>query len=276
MLQVILGKSQEVSLVDEMQFRTRAWLHRDLVTDIRKRVGPLADPGALDRLMELLYSGIPEGWIWSEAERMLERGMLREELSKEPLSEQSIFDAILTTYARMRGKPRKGAKFPVHYSYTQQLLDWYPDCRLIHTTRNPKAVYASQAAKYLSPDQNALARAYMRFKQFVHINIQTSWTAHVHRKFCGLPNYTLVHYENMVIEPEQEIRRICDFLEIEFVDGMLQPQRFGSSYKSPEQINKGIDKSSLEKWRSSISGLTAGVMDLLHPRAMRILDYKDD
>jgi hypothetical protein len=246
------------------------------VTDIRKRVGSLQDPGALDRLMELLYSGIPEGWIWSEAERMLERGMLREELSKEPLSEQSIFDAILTTYARMRGKRRKGAKFPVHYSYTQQLLDWYPDCRLIHTTRNPKAVYASQAAKYLSPDQNALARAYIRFKQFVHINIQTSWTAHIHRKFCGLPTYRLVRYEDMVTGPEQEIRQICEFLEIEFVEEMLQPQRFGSSYKSADQINQGIDKSSLERWRSSISGFTAGVMDLLHPRAMRILGYGDD
>jgi len=276
MLQVILGKSREVSLVDEMQFRTRAWLHRDLVTDIRKRVGSLQDPGALDRLMELLYSGIPEGWIWSEAERMLNRDMLREELSKEPLTQQSIFDAILTTHARMRGKQNKGAKFPVHYSYTQQLLDWYPDCRLIHTTRDPKAVYASQANKYLSPDQNALARAFMRFKQFVHINIQTSWTAHIHRKFCGLPNYRLVRYEDMVMDPEQEIRRICEFLEIEFVEGMLQPQRFGSSYKSAEQKNQGIDRSSLERWRSSISGFTAGVIDLLHPRALHILGYRDD
>ena len=66
------------------------------------------------------------------------------------------------------------------------------------------------------------------------------------------------------------------FLEIEFVEEMLQPQRFGSSYKSADQINQGIDKSSLERWRSSISGFTAGVMDLLHPRAMRILGYADD
>jgi hypothetical protein len=276
MLQVILAKSQDVSLVDEMQFKTRAWLHRDLLTDIRRHVGPLDDPGALDRLMDLLYSGIPEGWIWSEAERMLDRDMLRAELAKEPLTEKSIFDAIMTTFARMRGERGTGAKFPVHYSYTQLLLDWYPDCRLIHTTRNPKAVYASQAAKYVTPGQNRLARAYLRFKQFAHINIQTSWTAHIHRKYCDLPNYLLVRYEDMVLNSEHEIRRICEFLEIEFVEEMLQPKQFGSSYNHIGQDRRGIDTSSLERWRTSISRSAAGFMDLVHRRAMQTLGYKED
>jgi hypothetical protein len=216
-----------------------------------------------------------EGWIWSEAERMLDRTILRSELAKEPLTHKNIFDAILRTSAQMQGKLIKGAKFPVHYSQTQQLLEWYPDCRLIHTTRNPKAVYASQAAKYLSSDQSRFARAYMRLKQFVHINIQISWTARIHRQLSPLPNYLLVRYEDMVLDSEQEIRRICEFLAIEFLDEMLQPEQFGSSYNRIGQNRQGIDSSSLERWRTSISRFSAGLIDWLHPRAMRILGYSD-
>ena len=61
MLQTILSTSPEVSMTDELQFRSPWWLHRDLVADIGSHVGPLDHPGALDRLLDLLYSGIP---VW--------------------------------------------------------------------------------------------------------------------------------------------------------------------------------------------------------------------
>ena len=151
----------------------------------------------------------------------------------------AIFHSILTVHARRRNKERIGAKFPVHYSYTQQLLDWYPNCRLIHTTRNPKAVYASQAAKYLSPGQSWISRSFMRCKQFVHINIQTSWTARLHKQLRYLPNYRLSRYEDLVLDPEYNIRQLCNYLEIEFLSDMLNPKHFGSSFDSidvPESL----------------------------------------
>jgi len=275
MLQVIISKSPEVNLTDEMQFRTPWWLHRDFVADVRTHVGPLDSPDALDRLMGLIYSGISVGWFWSATERMLDRDLLYEELSREPLSIRSIFHSVLTAHARHRDKPRIGAKFPVHYSYAQQLLDWYPDCLLVHTTRNPKAVYASQAAKYLEPDQGFASRSLMRFKQFAHINLQISWTARLHQQFCNLPNYRLSRYEDLVLEPETNIRQLCDFLETDFEPSMLSPQRFGSSYDRIEQDRQGIGRESLDRWRSSISPITANAIDVCHRRACRVLGYSE-
>jgi hypothetical protein len=276
MLQTILSKSPEVSITDELQFRFPWWLHRDLVTDIKTHVGPLDRADALDRLMDLLYSGIPTGWFWSASDRLLDRDMLYKELSGQQLSMRTIFDAILTVHASMRNKTHKGAKFPVHYSYAPQLLEWYPNCRLIHTTRNPKAVYASQAAKYLKPDQNRAARTLMRLMQFMHINVQISWTARLHRKLCALPNYRLVRYEDLVIDPDSEIRQICDFLEIDFQQEMLKPRQFGSSFDGIGKNNEGIERSSLDRWRTSISWFTAKMIDILHPRAYRALGYRND
>ena len=273
MLQTILSKSPELDLTDELQYRSPWWLHRDLVEDIKRHVGPLDKPGALERLLDLLYSGIPVGWFWSASERLLDRDMMYSELSRNPLTIRSIFHSILAVHARMRDKGRIGAKFPVHYSYAQQLLDWYPNCLLIHTTRNPKAVYASQAAKYVRPDQSWISRSWLRFKQFVHINIQITWTARIHNRLCKLPNYRLIRYEDLVLDPESNIRQLCNFLEIEFQPEMLRPKQFGSSFDSMGRNHQGIERSSLERWRSSISPAVAKIIDNCHIRAMRSLGY---
>jgi len=276
MLQTIFSKSPEICLTDEIHFRSPWWLHRDLVSDIKTHVGPLDRVGALDRLMDLLYSGIPFGWFWSASERLLDRIMLTRELSSEPLTLRKIFHSILTVHARKRNRKRIGAKFPMHYSYTQQLLDWYPNCLLIHTTRNPKAVYASQAAKYMKPVQNSVSRSFLRFRQFVHINIQITWTARLHKRLRNLPNYQLLRYEDLVLDPEQKIRQLCEFLKIEFQSEMLRPKQFGSSFQGIGNDQHGIGLSSIDRWRSSISPITARTIDICHRRAFEILGYSTE
>ena len=147
-------------------------------------------------------------------------------------------------HARRNRKTGFGAKFPTHYSYTDKLIEWFPDCKLIHTTRNPKAVYASQAAKYEQQAKTALGKRVLRFKHFVHINIQTAWTARIHSKYDGLENYKLVRYEDTVWQPRQQLRELCDFLEVDFLEDMLQPKQYGSSFDKIRN-NKGVSQSSL-------------------------------
>lgn len=275
MLKTILSTSGEICLTDEMHLLCPHWIRTDVATHIRRYVGRLDAPDALDKLLELLFSGIPHGWFWQEAERLLDRDMMRLELSKRPLDIQNIFHAILVVHAEMRNKPRIGAKFPVHYSYVDKLLEWYPNCLLLHTTRNPKAVYASQSNKYVAPDQPWLSQAYMRFRQFAHINVQITWTALLHKKLRDEPNYRLVRYEDMVLKPDSEIKQICQFLEIEFQPEMLAPKRYGSSFERPGVVGKGIERSSLERWRTKIHPLTATWIDTTHGRAKKLFAYDD-
>ena len=168
-----------------------------------------------------------------------------------------------------------GAKFPMHYAYTNILLEWYPDCRLIHTTRNPKAVYASQSVKYLTPEMSTISREYLRFKQLVHINIPTAWTARWHRQLCGQVNYRLVRYEDVVIDPEKSVRQLCEFLQVDFLTDMLSPTQYGSSF-SDIGDRKGIDSSALDRWRKTTSGFTQKVMNGLHFRNLGTLGYSRD
>jgi hypothetical protein len=272
MLKTMLCESPEQDFVDELFLLCPAWLHPDLASGLERHVGDLTADGALDRLVAFLYSGKPYGWFWEHAEEQLDSDLLRKRLQERPLSLRNLFDAVMRTHADMRGKTRLGAKFPTHYSYTDRLLEWYPDCRLLHTTREPKAVYASQSAKHTSADDPAWDRAAMRFKQFVHINLQVSWTGHWHRRLAGRENYRLVRYEDIVGNPEASLRGICAFLRLEFHDRMLNPKRYGSSFVKVRGA-RGIDSASVERWRRELSPLTARLIDTLHPLARRRLGY---
>ena len=275
MLKNILSASDEIDFVSELLLLCPRWLHKDVSSNIRKYVGDLDKPGAVDRLIQLLYFDDYHDRYWLAIKRDIDREMLREELSRDSLSIGALLRAIMVAHARMKGRPRIGAKFPLHYSYTHKLLEWFPDCQLIHTTRNPKAVYASQSAKYITPELGFAGRAYSRMQQFAHINIQITWTASLHRKFCELPNYRLLRYEDVVVEPEATLRKLCDYIGISLTENMLSPHQFGSSFQTIGEGRRGIDESSLELWRTSISPATAFIIDAGHRRANRMFGYND-
>lgn len=272
MLKSMLSASEELDFVDELFLICPPWLHRDLESNIRKHVGSLSAPDALDRLMELLYSGIPTGWFWSVVHEKLDKDLLRKELAAGPLNMRSILRAIMIVHAHGNKKRGFGAKFPMHYSHTDKLLEWFPDCRLLHTTRHPKATYASQGAKYIRKGAGPLSRGFTRFQHFVHINIQITWTARLHEKLKHLPNYRLVRYEDVVLNAEAELKSICEFLDVNFVPEMLAPPQYGSSFDTIGG-RRGVDKSSLERWRTTIWPVTAQLIDLFHPSAKGVFGY---
>lgn len=272
MLKKMLSATEHLDLVDELFLRCPAWLHTDVESLIRKDVGGLEQSGSLDRLIDLLYSGKPFGWFWSVVDRELDKDQLRAELAGKPLSLPVIFESIMLVHARMRNKQRIGAKFPLHYSRVDDLLDWYPNCRLVHTTRNPKAVYASQAKKYVGSDESIVRRAWTRFQHFTHINIQTYWTARVHERLRCLEQYRLVKYEDVVARPEAKLRELCDFIGMPYDEKMLYPKKHGSSFESIGE-GRGVDVGAVERWRSAVSPLTAAFIDRVHRSSSKALGY---
>ena len=275
MLKTMLSESNVLDFVDELFLLCPTWLHTDLRTNIRKHVGTLDQPGAIDSLIDLLFSKKLYGWFWSVADKKLDRDALRDEMLGKSLDMRTMFLAIMVVHARGQGKSCIGAKFPLHYSYADKLIEWFPNCRLIHTTRFPKAVYASQAAKYLKNDQTYAEKMYLRFKQFAHINIQTTWTARLHERFRSMPNYLLVRYEDVVRDSEAQLRAICQFLDVEFDASMLAPEQYGSSFRKPGG-SAGVKSDSLERWRGELSAVTSAWFDTTHRSAYKKLGYRVD
>jgi omega-hydroxy-beta-dihydromenaquinone-9 sulfotransferase len=273
MLKSILSASPELNLTNEMYALCPRWLHRDLRVDLRRNVD-LHSAHALDDTIDLIYSGKLYGWTWRHAETELDRQSMREEMARRPITVESIVTAALRVNARLRNKPRQGAKFPVHYGYAERLLQWYPNCRIIHTTRDPRAVYASQANKYVSGRDNLSKRTAIKVAQFAHINIQVAWTARVHARLLGQApeRYRLVRYEDVVLDPERELRELCHFLEIDFCPSMLGPRRYGSTFDRTKG-QRGVKRDSLDAWRRHVSPTTSALIRTLQRGAAMALGY---
>ena len=94
MLKTMLSVSPDLDFADEMVVRAPWWLHKDLESSIRDHVGDLGREGALDSLVDYLYSGKPYGWFWTCPDEQMDRIRLTEQLSSKPLTMGNIFSAF--------------------------------------------------------------------------------------------------------------------------------------------------------------------------------------
>jgi hypothetical protein len=167
-----------------------------------------------------------------------------------------------------------GAKFPVHYSFADKLIEWYPDCRIIHTVRDPRAVYASQSTKYTKSANGKVATTFARIKQFVHINIQTKWTYKVHETLSGRSNYHLAIYEDLISDTETYFRELCTFLDVDFVDEMVNPTTFSnSSFDSRKGQGRGLQMEAVHAYKKFVNPSAVKLIEFINRKEMKGLGY---
>lgn len=98
----------------------------------------------------------------------------------------------------------------VHYFYLY--LEFFPDAKFIHIYRDPRAVYSSM-------------KPLARWPVGEPIRLVRTWVHYVSKAFVlrdYRPDIVLeVKYEDY-IQNEGELRRICDFVGVEFEEAMLQ------------------------------------------------------
>lgn len=269
----ILRKYTDIDFVDEMFLLSPKWLHKDFLGRATEHIGSLESDYDVDRLVKFMYSGDLYGYFWT-AIKELDREELTRQITESDRSLCAIFKALMEVHAIHNGKKRCGAKFPMHYSHIDTLNKWFPGCSIIHTTRDPRAVYVSQSSKYSRASYSRIKNLWVASKQFVHIAIQTVWTASIHVRNKGRGNYLLFRYEDFLSEPENEMRLLCDFLSVDFTDEMAAPTlHSNSSFSDKYGVGKGLQKSSADSWRKRISPAANIFIKCIGWRAMGRLGY---
>lgn len=123
-----------------------------------------------------------------------------------------LVDAILSEYARVRGKARWGDKTPFYTLDVDVLWRLFPGCKIIHLVRDGRDVALSQRRiRWCSKSLPRLAEEW-RWKCTV---------CHKVGSVLGPQHYLELKYEDLVLDPEGCLRVICAFLEEPFVAEML-------------------------------------------------------
>ncbi len=252
-----------------------------------RRVGDLRDDAAVHRLVDLIYSGelqrrsrlreLSPYWRW-----LTERvppGDIEARLLASDRSERGIFAAFLRIYADRRGKAIMGEKTPAHLAYVETLLEWFPDARVVHCMRDPRAIYVSElrrrAEDPASVPYRQLVHVPAMLAVFVLLQVTWAWAAAVHRHRTlsrRFPErYRLLRFEALVREPTPTLTSLCEFLGVGFEPRMLE-QRVTS--KGARVGEMGFDKEAADRWRSLISKRARLVIELLLGRRLVEMGYR--
>ena len=128
----------------------------------------------------------------------------------ERLNAADAIRAFFQLYAEKQGKARWGDKTPGYIRQTRRIRRVLPEAHFIHTIRDGRDVALSLIPLNFGPDN--VADAARLWKKRV------SWARYQAR---NLEQYMEVFYEDLILDTEPTLRRVCEFIELGFDPAML-------------------------------------------------------
>lgn len=264
LLRHVLNHSPLVTIAPETHFMRRA-RHLGLAT----RLAEAASPSTLRALVDTLYAVDRHSgtgyWAWLR--RNVERDEFLERLAATDRTERSLFTLLVDLFAERSGHEGLavwGEKTPSHLMFVPTLVDWFPDARIIHTFRDPRGMYASELRRrrqgrwgpkrilpwlpdalidpILGPVE--AVRAAIVWRRALRLDA-------TYRRLLG-DRYRLVRFEDLVREPEQVLRAVCDLIGVPFDPALLQVDVVGSSFEEQRHATRGFDPAVAERWRAHV------------------------
>jgi len=187
--------------------------------------------------------------------RWPDMGMSRDYLITKLSGLQTPFlrDVLKIIYDYHLGIEKKviwGDKTPVYIAIVPRLIELFPTAKIIHLVRDGRDVTKSfQATGWYGPWLHKNTREWQRAIQ------------HYRRYTLEYPDIDIheVKYEDLVLETEQTVKGVCDFLNIDYEHGMLNwrgtmkgkiPAREAYIHK---KIARQPEKSDVFRWKSEMS-----------------------
>ena len=176
-------------------------------------------------------------------------------IQKSELSALEIFKIFLAQISSKNQCEISCDQTPRNVFYIQEILNNFPEARIINLVRDPRDVLLSQKNKWKRryfgasgiPKKESI-RSYFNYHP---ITISKIWNTAINSiKDNEDPRLKTICFENFITYPEKNMKDICQFLEIEFDSNMLKVPSIGSSTGIDDLNKLGIDKAKLGKWKS--------------------------
>jgi len=266
--------------------------HKDFRYFLKSLVGDVTNDENIDKMVELCFARKPtpglEGVFWSFVRiEAADDPELRREISRRIKQSDRSLGAIARVFieeiTRFSGCERACVKFPVDVGHLREVLSWFPDCRIMHITRDPRALAMSKSNDPFGTAVKVLEHPRLgwliRTLSVCFVISQYRRSATVHRQCRHLRNYRLFRYEDLLAEPEKILRGLCKFIDVEFTQDLLHPET-GIHLHQPSSLTgkqkKAFDPSAAVRWQEVISPIDNWLITTLTKRSMKILEYNPD
>jgi len=276
LLRNILNSNPELAIIPEELHVLWQW-EKDLYDyflDEYKRNNGIE--GKIKNIVDLVYSEKIKGGFCREWGKLdIDKDKLVQDIKRTEFSIKGIVEAFLSAYAQIEKKKRVGAKYIVHFSKAEKLLQWFPDCKIIHITRDPRAICFSKVydeATSRRKKQYPYLKFIFHYGTLLYFIHEFNRSSRVNNIFREIDNYYLIRFEDLVSAPKKSLSKLCEFLEVRFSGDMMHQKGKPSSYN--RKMYCGFDVSRLYNWQKNMSKIDMRIITLASRYGMNILGYK--
>ncbi|HUR94369.1 MAG TPA: sulfotransferase [Gemmatimonadales bacterium] len=180
-----------------------------------------------------------------------------------------VVDGLLRAWTARQGKVRWGEKTPQHTLWWQAISEGFPDLQVIHLVRDGRDVALSYRDAHFGPKHvYQLAR---RWEQYLG-------AAEDAAAALGARAFLTVRYEDLLAEPERELRRTSEFLGERFDPAMMayhegEAAAYPTDPRNEGNLRRPILRQNSQKWRTRMSARDLRIFEALAGEALDRYGY---
>ncbi len=199
--------------------------------------------------------------FWAPAPTAGEQAAAAELVAGLPAEQRTgagLYAAVVARLAADAGKVYACEQTPRNVFYAEQLLEFYPQARVLHIVRDPRAVLASQKNRWrmrgLGGSNMPLSEWIRLWFNYHPVTMSSLWTGATAAALAleQHPRVTLLRFEDLVAAPEATVRGLCDWLGEAYDPAMLDVPQWGSS-NVRHGSGAGVSADMAGKWREVLT-----------------------
>jgi hypothetical protein len=186
---------------------------------------------------------------------------------------EALYQSMATASSHFDGDPedaRYVSKSVLETEFFPELLEWFPDVKFVCVLRNPYGHFnaarnsiRADRSRESSPDFHPIKHPY----PFIGSEIRRmKGSYYFMEKYQDLypDNFYVCVFDDVLQDPEGEMRDLADFLDIEFEESMLRPticgDLWGGNSMHADEF-EGISQEPLYHWKEHIGDLEIRLMN---------------
>ncbi|MEN8243171.1 MAG: sulfotransferase, partial [Chloroflexota bacterium] len=157
-------------------------------------------------------------------------------------------------------------KTPLHEYAANKIFELWPEAKILHIVRDPRDNFSSYERKHADWTAQHFARKWRRSTRAGLTSL---------RRF-GPDRYLMLKYEDLVLDNQEVIERICTFLEIRFEEILNQPTKVGKAWSANTMFGVGseqISSAPVGRWENILSNDDVTVIEVIASKQMKACGY---
>lgn len=186
--------------------------------------------------------------------------------SKESTTIKEIMEIMYSSYATHENKSRWGDK-SLFFGAMDLIYEMFPNAKFIHIVRDGRDVFYSW--RKMDPNKSHPTVMALDWKFKIRF---------IEKSMKNIPSSSMkiIRYEDLLDKPEETLRAICEFLNIQFEEEMLSFHQSSDKYigkHHSELIFKKIDKSNTNKWKELLTPTETKLYQNIAAKTLRTYGY---